>query len=173
MVVLFRIVFALFAGLFKPRIDLLGQATIHMRIWPNDLDLNVHANSGRYLSFMDVGRMELLVRMRLLRRVIRRGWRPVAGGAMISYRKSLLPFERFTIRSRVLCWDEKWFYFEHIIENASGDLASMATVRGLFVGREGTVSPSDFLKLAGRADLVSPAMPDYVARWREAEAAAR
>ena len=94
---------------------MLDQATVTMRVWPNDLDLNMHANSGRYLSFMDVGRVDLLSRMKLLRKVTSMGWRPLVAGVEITYRKSLLPFEKFSVKSRILRWDEKWFYFEHTI----------------------------------------------------------
>lgn len=170
-VVFFRLAFAVVASLFKKRVGLMDQTLLRMRIWPNDLDLNVHANSGRYLSFMDVGRMDFLARMKLLRKVVRRGWRPIAGGAMISYRKSLLPFEAFTVKSRLLSWDEKWFYFEHVIENGKGELSAIATVRGLFLSDSGKVAPAEFLSFAGQPGLASPALPEFIVRWREAEAA--
>src|SRR5450759_5355160 len=110
-VVLFRLIKTIFLASFKPRTDVLDQALVTMRVWPNDLDLNMHASSGRYVSFMDVGRINLLARMRLLHKAAKLGWRLLAGGSMITYRKSLLPFERFVVKSRVLCWDEKWLYF--------------------------------------------------------------
>lgn len=167
-VVLFRLIGCLIASLFRPRMDPLDQGVVRMRVWPNDLDLNVHANSGRYLSFMDVGRIDLLVRMRLLRKVVARGWRPIVGGAMLSFRKSLLPFERFTVRSRIVGWDEKWFYFEHIIEKDGGEVAAIGTVRGLLRGRDGNVPPRELVALTGRP-IDSPAIPDSVLRWRKAE----
>jgi acyl-CoA thioesterase FadM len=140
-----------------------------MRVWPNDLDLNMHATSGRYLTFMDVGRIDLLARMRLLRKVTRLGWRPIVGGSMITYRKSLLPFERFVVKSRILCWDEKWFYCEHIVVNAAGDLSAIANVRGLMRGPKGNVPPQALIDLAGRVGVTSPPIPDFIVRWREAE----
>ena len=33
-----------------------------MRVLPNDLDLLWHMNNGRYLSLMDQGRVDLMVR---------------------------------------------------------------------------------------------------------------
>jgi acyl-CoA thioesterase FadM len=168
-VVLFRLIKAIFLARFKPRTDVLDQALVTMRVWPNDLDLNMHATSGRYLSFMDIGRIELLARMRLLRKVVKIGWRPLVGGSMITYRKSLLPFEHFVVKSRVLCWDEKWLYFEHIVVNSKGDLAAIANVRNLFRGPEGNVPPQKVLELAGRTDFVSPPMPGFITRWLEAE----
>lgn len=169
MVLLFRLIFTLLASIFKSRITPFGTAVVHFRVWPNDLDLNNHMNSGRYVSFMDVGRIDLLARMRLLRKVMRRGWRPIAGGTMIRYRRSLLPFERFTLRSRVVTWDDKWFYFEHIMENARGELAATAIVRGLLRGKEGNVAPRDFIAISARPDLQPPPIPEAIARWNEAE----
>ena len=170
MVVLLRFIKCLVTSRFRPRIDALGESVIRMRVWPNDLDLNMHVNSGRYLSFMDIGRVDLLVRMRAFRAVIGRGWRPINGGTMIIYKKSLLPWERFTVRTRILCWDEKWFYFEHRVERHNGDLAAIANARGLLRGRDGNVPPVALVEMVGTAT-ASPPMPPYIERWREAEAA--
>lgn len=160
MILLLRLLLTIFLSSFKRRIDPFGTSVVRFRVMPNDLDLNFHMNSGRYVSFMDVGRMDLLVRMGLLLRVIRRGWRPIAGGTMIRYRKSLQPFERFTLKSRVLTWDEKWFYFEHVMENSKGELAAIAFVRGLLRGRDGNVPPRDFIAISRRPDVQPPDLPE-------------
>ncbi|MGZ7033365.1 MAG: thioesterase family protein, partial [Thermoanaerobaculia bacterium] len=166
-VLFFRLFSAIFVSLFKKRIGPLDTAVAHFRVWPNDLDLNIHMNGGRYVSFMDVARVDLLARMRLLREVTKRGWRPIAAATMIRYRRSLLPFERFTLRSRVVTWDEKWFYFEHIMENSHGELAAMAFVRGLLRGREGNVTPREFIAITPTPDIGPPPMPEAIKRWNE------
>src|SRR5690349_10196156 len=169
MVVLFRLLKAIFLARFRPKLDVFDQARLSMRVWPNDLDLNVHANSGRYISFMDIGRIELFARMRLFGKAWKLGWRPLVGGSMITYRKSLQPFEKFVVKSRVIGWDEKWFYFEHIIVNSRGDLSAIATTRGLLRGPKGNVTPKEVIDLGGRAGLVSPPLPNYINLWSEAE----
>jgi acyl-CoA thioesterase FadM len=166
MVVLFRFLFAIFKSRLRRRLGILDECVIAMRVWPNDLDLNMHMNSGRYLSMMDIGRVEILARTRLLRPVLQRGWRPMVGATFIRYRKALLPFERFTVRSRVVCWDEKWLYFEHILERR-GEVASHAYVRGLMRGKSGNVKPGELLELAGTPGIASPEMPAAVAAWRD------
>ena len=171
MVVLLRLIWILFTSRFRGKIAPLDQAVIWMRVWPNDLDLNFHVNSGRYLSFMDIGRVDLLVRYRVFRKIMKRGWRPINAGTMISYRKSLFSFERFCVKSRVICWDEKWLYFEHIVEKENGERAAIANSRGLLRGREGNVRPQQILELAGHGALQSPPMPEYLTHWTEAEAA--
>ena len=169
MIVLLRLLKTLLLARFKRKIDVFDQARVSMRVWPNDLDLNMHVNSGRFLSFMDIGRMDLLARLRMLRRVLALGWRPLVGGAMITYRKSLMPFEAFVVKSRILCWDDKWFYFEHIIVNSKGDLAAIANVRGLLRGPNGNVPPADLVALSGRNDIASPPVPEFIRQWSEAE----
>ncbi len=166
MVVLFRFLFALLKSPFRRRVGILDDCAIAMRVWPNDLDLNMHMNSGRYLSMMDIGRVEILARTRMLRQVVGCGWRPMVGATFIRYRKSLLPFERFTVRSRIVCWDEKWLYFEHLIERR-GEVAAHAYVRGLLRGREGNVAPRELLALAGWEEMQSPPMPEAIAAWRD------
>jgi len=169
-VVLLRLIKSIIISAFRPRIEPLGEAVLTMRAWPNDLDLNMHVTSGRYISFMDIGRIDLLTRMGILGKVVKLGWRPLVGGSTILYRRSILPFEKFRVRSRVVCWDEKWFYFEHVIENAKGELSAMANVRGLMRGPKGNVTPKEFIALTGR-EIDSPPMPDPIARWRDTQLA--
>lgn len=169
MVVLLRLLKCLITSSFKRRIDPLGEGVITMRVWPNDLDLNFHANSGRFVSFIDIGRVDLVVRLGVMRKVLALKWRPLVGGSMLLYRRSLLPFERFKVRSRIVCWDEKWLYFEHIIEKGGGEVAFTAIVRGLIRGPAGNVPPQAMIDLAGHDKLRSPAMPPHITRWLEAE----
>ena len=62
---------------------------------PDDLDVNVHMNNGRYLALMDLGRFDLMVRARLYRPKEHRQRWPVLGSTMVRYRRSLQPFQRF------------------------------------------------------------------------------
>src|SRR5690348_15472216 len=98
MILLFRFLWTILKARFRSRIGPLDPSTVHFTVLPHDCDLNIHLNAGRFLSFMDISRVELLARMRVLRPVLKRGWRPVVGGAVIRYRKSVEPFERFSVQ---------------------------------------------------------------------------
>ena len=154
---------------FRRRIDPLGEARVRFTVLPHDCDLNFHLNAGRYVSFMDVARMDLIGRVRLLGPLLRRGWRPVMGGCIIRFRRSVMPFERFSIRSRLVGWDEKWFYIEHIVENKDDAFCAAGHVRTLIRGKSGNVAPSDVFALLDIKDTTSPPLPDFVANWRELE----
>ncbi|UEM21852.1 thioesterase family protein [Skermanella mucosa] len=153
----FRMIKVLLAALFGRRRDLMDESVLTFRVWPNDLDVNLHMNNGRYLTIMDLGRMDLMIRCGLARPIIRNRWMPVLGGASVRFRRSLKPFERFRLHTRVLGWDAKWVYMEHRIESMDGRVAAHATVRGLFKSRAGTVEPAEILRLLGR-DVESPPM---------------
>lgn len=170
MVLLFRFLLVMFLSRFRRRIGPLGEARLRFTVLPTDCDLNVHLNAGRYISFMDVARVELLGRMRLFRKVIGAGWRPINGGMIIRYRRSLLPFERFDLRSRVLGWDDKWIYFEHVIER-NGELCAIGNARGLFRHGKRSVPPAEMAEMLGIADPDSPPLPPYIEQWRRAEEA--
>lgn len=169
MILLFRFLWTILKARFRSRIGPLDPSTVHFTVLPHDCDLNIHLNAGRFLSFMDISRVELLARMRVLRPVLKRGWRPVVGGAVIRYRKSVEPFERFSVQSRVVGWDEKWFYIEHVLNRADGSMAAIAHARTLLRKKDGTVHPRELIELMGLTDTASPPLPAFVDDWRRAE----
>ncbi|HEU4886558.1 MAG TPA: thioesterase family protein [Thermoanaerobaculia bacterium] len=168
MLLIFRFLLTMLKSRFRSRIGPLDESVVRFTALPHDCDLNFHLNAGRYVSFMDVARIELIGRVRFIGPMLRRGWRPVAGGAVLRFRKSVLPFERFDIRSRVLGWDEKWIYVEHIVEK-DGEFCAIGQMRTVIRSKQGTVPPAEVLA-AMDLHLESPPLPDFVAKWRDAEA---
>jgi acyl-CoA thioesterase FadM len=160
MLLLFRFLLVALRARLRSRIGPLEESTVRFTALPHDCDLNLHLNAGRYISFMDAARLELIVRMRLMHKLLRRGWRPVMGGTAITYRRSILPMERFSIVSRVVGWDEKWFYMEHAAYKRDGSLSATALVRMIIRSRHGSIPTRDVLALIGQAGLASPALPE-------------
>lgn len=163
----FRMLGVLIASIVGRRLGIFGQSTLSFRVWPHDLDINVHMNNARYLALMDLGRLDLIVRCGLWRGVLKSHWQPVIGGSLVRYRRPLRPFQAFLLRSRLLTWDDRWLYIEHRIE-ADGVLACHTVVRGAFVGKMGIVPPDEVVALSGGVP-IPPPVPGWVAAWREAE----
>jgi acyl-CoA thioesterase FadM len=103
-------------------------------VLPSDLDLNGHMNNGRYLSLMDIGRLDLTVRAGLAKEMIRRRWMPVLAGVTIRFRKSLQPWQRYELRTRIVSWDEEWFYMEQRFVRGE-TVHAIAHVKGIFLDR--------------------------------------
>ncbi len=156
------------AALRRTRIDLLDEAALPLRAWPTDLDLNLHLTNSRYLSMMDLGRIDLLARAGVLGPLLRRRWQPLVGSVAVRYHRPIDPFQRFVLTTRLLCWDEKWFYIEQRFE-ANGRLATLAYVRGLFRGPRGNVTPQEVLAAGGLGERPSPTPPTVVTEWQHME----
>jgi len=156
---------------FPSRRGILDESIVRFRVWPTDLDTNLHMNNGRYLTLMDLGRLDLLLRNGAIRHVMAQKWYPVLASCHIRFRRSLNLFQRFEIRTRIVTWDEKWIYLEQRILR-EGDVALHAYLKGVFIARAGgSVPVTRLLELMGvKQD--APAMPAGLAAWKEAEALA-
>lgn len=148
----------------KPRLGAITDAgRLRLRVWPHDCDLNLHMNNGRYLTFMDLGRLHLLASLGMLRPLIQRRWMPVLGAAEMSFVRPLDPWQRFELVTRLLGWDAKYFYLEQRFE-AAGRLCATGTVRGLFMrGRERV--PSQAVADLWQPGLASPLLPARIQQW--------
>ena len=146
-------------------LGILEEDQLQMRVWPNDIDFNLHLNNARYLGMMDFGRIHLLARTRILDHVIRSRWTPLVGAVWMTYRRSLPLFSRFTLVSRMVCWDERWFYIEQTFTGRDG-LAAVGWVKGALRAPGGILEPQKVLD-AVSPGAISPPMPDSIATWNE------
>jgi acyl-CoA thioesterase FadM len=164
---IFRLLIVLLRARNRRPLDLSGVSRVAMRVLPNDLDLNLHLNNGRYLTIMDLGRIDFILRSGLLRSFLKNKWMPLIGGTLIRYRFSLRPFEKFDVVTKVVGWDDKWFYFEQKLETGAG-AAAIALAKGLVQEGSRTVNPAEVLRAIG---VYCPAPPytEAVARWLSAE----
>jgi acyl-CoA thioesterase FadM len=148
------------------RRGVLDDSRVSFRVMPNDCDINLHMNNGRYLSFMDLGRLHLVAQVGLLNIVIRNRWKPVLAAAEINFIRSLAPLQKFDLVTRVVTWDDKYVYMEQRFEKQA-TLFAHAFVKGLFLGQQGhRVSNSAVLAQLGYSEQ-APAMPDELRIWAE------
>jgi acyl-CoA thioesterase FadM len=147
------------------RIGLLEEDRVSLRVWPNDIDFNFHLNNSRFLTFMDYGRIHNMATTGILDEALRRRWTPLVGSIDIVYRRSLPLWTPFTLSTRHLCWDERWFYVEQTIRFREG-VASIAWAKALF--RKGSVNltPQEIVDLI-QPGLKSPPVAESMRRWNE------
>lgn len=166
MVLLFRTLCKALTLPLRPRLEPLGTSVLTFRVWPNDLDLNIHMNNGRFLSVMDLGRYDLSLRTDLGRLMVGQRWQALVGGVSMRYRRSLAPFEAYELHTRLLGWDAKWFFLEQRFLKRRGELAAVGVVKALFRGRGGNVPVAEVLRRMGHEgpDLE---LPEAVRRWAD------
>ena len=162
-----RFIIVLLRALRRARLHPLDESVIELRVWPGDLDINGHMNNGRYLTVMDLGRTDLIARNGLGRVALSRKWRPLVGSAMIRFRRPLKPFQRYRLCSRIVCWDDKWFYLQQRFTCAD-TLIAVALVKGLLRGRDGNIPTARVITVLGLTES-SPAMPPVITLWQQSE----
>ncbi|MDA1081750.1 MAG: acyl-CoA thioesterase [Gemmatimonadetes bacterium] len=169
---LFRLIWTAIARRWRAAVPPLGPCATPFRVLPTDLDVLFHVNNGVYLSMMDVARVDLMYRAGLMGRLTARRWYPVVVAETIRFRKSLQLFDRFTIDTRVIGWDEKALLLQQDFVRR-GEVIATATVRSRFLIRGGgSVAPSDLAVLASEP-AVSPPLSEAVARWNADQASDR
>lgn len=156
--------------------DPMGESVVRFRVWPNDLDTNLHLTNGRYLTMMDLGRVDLAIRSGLARICLQKHWVPLAGSVHIRYRRGLAPFKLYDLRTRMVCWDQKWFFLEQNF--VTGQVVrAQALVKMLFRHGKHNLPPQQVAQVLGASDPAgqSPPMPQHLSlllagedAWRSA-----
>ncbi|MBS1958439.1 MAG: thioesterase family protein [Bdellovibrionales bacterium] len=163
----FRLIRIVIESFFRRRLHPLSESVLHLRVLPNDLDLNMHMNNGRFLSIMDLGRLDLLIRTDLAGVLLKHRWQPLVGAVNIRYKQSLMPFQKYRLHTKVIGWDEKWFYIEQRFERRNRTIA-VGLVKALFRGNRRNITPEQTLKLID-VNIDAPDMPDQVLKWLSME----
>lgn len=163
---LFRTALLFLRARRRPRLDPHDVARTPFRVVPTDLDVLGHMNNGVYLSIMDLGRMDLMIRAGVWAKLTERGFYPVVTKETISFRKSLQPWQRFTVESRIVGYDDKAVFVEQRFVVA-GEIFARAFMCGRFLKKTGgTVSIAELADALG----VNPSevtLPAWLARWSE------
>ena len=142
----FRLIGFIIKAIFnKKHKDILDEIITPMRVLPNDLDINMHMNNGRYLTVMDFGRFDYIIYTGMLGLCIKNKWTPILGSAYIQYKKPLILWQKYNIITKIECWDDKWFVMSQLFEY-NGTIMAIAYVRGLFRGKNGNIKPSQLFK---------------------------
>ena len=158
---LFRLLKILLFSRFRSPMRPLDEGTVHFLVWPNDLDPYMHMNNGAYLTLLDLGRIDLMARTGLMKVAKQNGYYPVVASEAIKFRTSLTPFARFAIQTRLIGWDERYFYIaqKFVWRN---QVAASAIIKGRILSKKGgKVAPYDIFKLLGLPH-DSPPLPRVV-----------
>lgn len=130
-----RLIWVLIASRFGERLRVPGgKSVLGFRVWFHDLDTSLHMNNGRYLTVMDLGRLDMMARSGLLRAALRHGWTPIASSIKIRYRREMRLFERFRLETRLAAWDDEFVVMEQVFILASGPRAGQVAAHALFKG---------------------------------------
>jgi len=152
---------------FRPGLKIDDESILHLRAGFTDIDMYPEVNNGRHLTLMDLGRFDLAARTGLIGLVRRKNWGLVVGGASIRYRRKIPFFRKFTLSTRLLGHDDRWFYFQQTTSRHH-KICSAALVKAGIRSSGGLVPASAVIKEMGVEDF-SLNLPDWVNAWIAAE----
>jgi acyl-CoA thioesterase FadM len=161
-----RLLRVIAVALAAPKIGPYDTSIVRMRTWPVDVELS-RANNGRYVTIMDLGRMDYLCRTGCLREIVARRWRPLVAGLTIRYRRSLVVLQPFELHTRLLWWDARFVYFEQRFVQ-DGETAAVAIVRTAARDGRGLV-PTEKLRRVMGFPANPPPCPEAIRLWTRAD----
>ena len=162
----FRLLHTLTFSRFRTPVDIFSPCQTPFRCWPTDLDVLLHMNNGKYFSLMDLARVDLMIRAKLLKKLNQQGWYPVVVAETIRFKKSLKAFDSFVIETQVVGWDEKAILLQQQFLR-KGEVVCQAHIRSRFLKKTGgSVSPQELLNLIG-TEGPSPELAPWLANWND------
>lgn len=165
-----RLVWVLLTAKGRGHLDVPRESSaLAFRVWPHDLDISIHMNNGRYLTLMDLGRLDFMVRSGLWREVLRHRWTPIASAVTIRFQRELRTFQKFRLETRLLCWDAALVVMEQTFVIHGGARDGQAAARALFKGglydrkEKKFVEISRLMALLGVSEVSPPSTPEVAA----------
>ena len=158
----FRFIILVIKNLISPRkVDVFEECELPLKVFPNDLDLNMHMNNGRYLTIMDLGRTDFTMKLDLHKLMVKEKWGAVATAINVVYLKPLSLFDSYTLKTKLIAWDDMWFYLEQKFVKDEIVVAS-AIVRATFLKGGKRLAPSKVLKASAAKEVEPPEFPKYL-----------
>lgn len=153
----------------RPALGIGEVARTPFMVLPTDIDLLGHMNNGRYLSYMDLARVDMMNRAGMAAVLDRAGIYAVVGQSTMVYRRSLDLWQRFEIETAVQGADERAIYLQQRFV-VDGEVHARGVVQGRFIERgAGTASIARVIEVLEAAGMsVSlPELDQRVHDWAE------
>ncbi len=148
------------------KVNAFQETEINMRVLPVDLDLLMHVNNGVYFSFMDFGRWDMIFRNGSYDLAKDNGWYSVVAGETIRFKRSLQLWDKFTLKTKIIGHDDKYFFIEQTFLLKDKEMArGMVKIR--FLKKSGgTVDVSEVLT---GLNLTEKKVPELSQDWASLE----
>ena len=144
--------------------ELLQATSVEGVVLPSDLDFHFHMNNSKYLREMDFGRFNHYLCSGIYGHISSMGGHVVVAAAAIRYRRSLQLWERFSLETKILCWDGDTLYLEQrFVKKRDGFVCAVAL---LSMSTKGVSLERVLEKTCGDVPK-SPTFPPEVESWAE------
>lgn len=166
---IWRFLWVILFSRFDRPVNFTEKSRTKFRVLPSDVDLLWHMNNGRYFSFMDLARINFMIRCGFFSKLRKQKFYPVIASEMIRFKKSVNLWDRFSITVKLTGWDHRFFYITHEVINSANELCAIALIKARFLtSKDGVQETAQALQVIG-IDTPSPQLPDWVHTWNESD----
>lgn len=145
----FRLFLLIIQCLVSPELSFAAHRTLKFRAMPLfDTDVTKMFTHG-YGRFMELGLWNLLLSSDLRKIAFKKKLAPTTSNEIFSYKKSIKAFQKLELTTKLVHWDERTFYLEHVIRSEDGSVCATAIVTGVMRSPQGVVRPADIIREAG------------------------
>ena len=142
-----KLLSALFLARFRSKISPQDISRLNFRVWLTDVDASV-MNHAAYLTVMEMGRADFMVRSGFFKLARRKKWFFPARSISVQYIRPLKAFQKATLLTRVFYMDEKWIYMEQKIVSNDKVIALAVVKNTVKKGRE-SIPPKEIASELG------------------------
>ena len=138
---------------------------LNFSVWPPDLDTSFHMNNGRYATFADLGRLDLMVRTGLFKVVMRDKLVPVLSMVVTRFRREMKLFDSFCLETKIVSWQENDIFMQHKLVftkgKYKGQTAALIIVKaGLYNRKKRAYVPSKELLQHMNIEMEAPPLTE-------------
>jgi len=154
---IFRLLYLLLFSYKSKKIGFHETSSTSLRVWFNDLDPLMHVNNGVYLSLLDLGRIDFMIKTGMYKKIKDNNIYPVIASEGIKFKRSLKLFQKFEIKTKFSGFDDKYVYLEQSFWSKD-KIYAKALIKSIFLKKEGGKVTSNELKtIIGYKDAFDPA----------------
>ena len=156
----------IFLCLWRKPYGLLERYDLNFRVLPLvDTDVT-RLFTQAYSAYMGLARWHYVFSSEFKTAALKNRWVPVTTAETIRYVRSIKAFEKVTLQTQLICWDDRRFFLKHSF-TVKNEVRATAMVEGLLRGPRGHLNPIEIFKVLGVAT-PSPQMPKEISDWRDA-----
>jgi YbgC/YbaW family acyl-CoA thioester hydrolase len=148
-----------------------GTSVVRQRVWPHQIDFNLHMNNAKYLNVMEAARWTLFRHNGWFKHLFDKRINLVVASLEITFIRELNLFTGYEIHTKLTSWDEKYIYFEQRLM-VKGKLYGHALVKMAGVRKSKRALTPEICEAVG-IDFNQAEMKDAITRWSEMTQAKR
>jgi len=149
------------------KLNLEDESVLKLRAGVTDMDAFMELNNARYFTYMELGRWDFSYRVGFVSLMRENKWGVALGGASIRYRRRIPFLSKFTLTTKLICHDGRWFYFLQETHRNS-KICSSALMKLGVTSKEGLIPAPEVIAYINREDWGAE-VPEWVTAWIDAE----